>query len=225
MAPPDPHQLETLEQFTPTTVGHLFDSALPPVQVFSRGTTVTTKHRLLNVPAQWNLLDEPLMPLRDSPLRPLVARQCRAFTGAQVCDHERGLPLLSPDLQKNHRRRMSEYRNSLRYIETCDNQHEEERIRNLVVEERTAMASRRETTVRACADIGQRWALRTLGRLPKKEPKSAAEPVSVEDQEAMRDLKRRDEEIMHQYREKKKEREEMLARGRLMPPAEAGVPA
>jgi hypothetical protein len=52
MAPPDRHQLQTIEQFTPTTVGHLFDSAMPPAQVFSRGRTVRTKHRLLNVPAQ-----------------------------------------------------------------------------------------------------------------------------------------------------------------------------
>jgi hypothetical protein len=224
MAPPDSHQLQTIEQFTPTTVGHLFDSAMPPVQVFSRGRTVRTKHRLLNVPAQWNVLDELLMPSRDSPVHPPVMRQSRAFTGAQVCDHERGLPLFSRDLQKNHRQRLSEYRNSLRYAETCDNQVEEERIRSLVAEERSAMASRRETTARACADIGQTWALRALGMLPKKKPKKVVQPISVEDAEAMRELSKRDEEIMDEYREKKKEREEMLARGRLMPLGEAGMP-
>jgi hypothetical protein len=86
------------------------------------------------------------------------------------------------------------------------------------------MASRREATVRTCADIGQRWALRTLGMLPKRKQRKAPDPISLEDEEAMRELNNRDEVIMDEYREKKKEREEMLARGRLTPLGEAGVP-
>jgi hypothetical protein len=202
---PDHQVLQKVQQFQPPTETTLLDYDQPPAQVFSRSTIVTAKTRFLNCPAAWNSLDEPLMPARPSVRPTLDVRQARPFTQLRLPDTRFGIPLCTSELIKTQKRKMAEYHNSVRFLETCDNQVQEERVKERMRDERNALLTKHEETLKVCARLGQEWATGQGRRLLAMKRRKEPEPMSKEDEEAMRALKKRDDDLMDEYREKKKE--------------------
>jgi hypothetical protein len=209
VTPLDPVQVATLRRFLPQPITPQADRIPRPVRVLSRPMSTTVKTAVINQPATWNILDEPLVPARPIPCGGLRMWQSRAFAAAGPSGRL-GIPTFSVDMQNRAERKLNEYRNSVKYLETCDNQKQEERIRRMVVDDRLAHLEKRKEQQKECADLGQEWAMKALGRIPPKKVKEVIPPPSAEEEEAMRGLTRRDEDLMDLYREKKKERQRLV---------------
>jgi hypothetical protein len=205
IVPLDPVQQQKVQQFKLPTLNKLLDFDQPPAQVFSRSTSVSSKTRFLNSPAVWNSLDEPLIPSRAAVQTDLSVKHSRPFTQLKMGDTRFGIPLCSTDLVKLQKKKFGEYQHRLRYFETCDNQVREEQIKNRMIDERNALMSKHDKTLSLCARLGQAWATSQGTRKSSLKPKNEPAQMSKEDEEAMRYLKKRDDDLMDEHREKKKE--------------------
>jgi hypothetical protein len=220
--PLSPAQAATLHRFLPQPVTSDASRVPPPVRVFSRPTSVTATAPRLNQPATWNLLDEPLVPARPTPCPGLKLRQHRPFTRSGLLYDRFGIPVISSEMIDRHDRKISEYENSMHYLDTSASQKAEQQLRESVHRDRLTYKAKREARTRACASMGQAWALRAVGELPEKTLLPPVEEMSPEDAEAMRFLNRKEEDLMDEYHEKKKEMREARARA-LRAVADPGV--
>lgn len=200
--PPDSMQRQTMTEFG-LSPGQSPRSASLRV----RTATVAANQRYVAKPAMWTVLDDPLIPARPPTKPPTVNTTAMPFQRSQKLSNWYGIPVVKEEIQRVNRKRMNLYNNSLRYLETCENQVREERIRTLVESERAERVARRERTTVTCADLGQQWALKAIGKLPQRDSEDDRNVISPEDQEALNALRRRDEDIMDRHREAKKLRE------------------
>ncbi|OHS93992.1 hypothetical protein TRFO_11484 [Tritrichomonas foetus] len=199
--PLDSMTKQTLDQFKIPNECFTLDYVVPRV----RAKTVLSSERAIAKPSTWNTLDEPELPSRRISEKPPVRHKSPFLVTSIHKELKYGIPIYNKSILKINKAKMTQYETKLRYICTCDNQIREEKLKSRVNEDRNQLILKREKQMTRCAELGQMWALKMTGNLPRK-PKIQHEiPPSQEDVEAMNFLKERDEEIMNKYKQNKKE--------------------
>lgn len=198
--PLDKDTKRTLDQFKRSKETEQYGCCPPKIRaksVFSNGRVVTQ-------PPLWNVLDEPLLLSKQISIGPSKTHQT-AFTIQHVTNSNKyGIPIYNKRMQNINKQKMNQFENKLRYLNTCSNKTHEDAIKSIIQKDRNKQLEKRERRVQNCAKIGQEWALKQLGSLQPKETHDE-DIISPEDQDAINELRIRDDELSKQYNKRRKE--------------------